>query len=170
MSQKILIAYATRYGSTREVAEKISDHIKLEGYCVELIPCKEVESLESYKFIIFGTPLYIGRMLKDAKSFLVKHQDELSKKPVAIFSLGPLRQVQHDLESTRSQLDQELKQFPWLKPVSIEMFGGKYDPKQLHFPDKFLTLLPASPLYKIPAIDNRNWKDIEKFINELQLF
>jgi menaquinone-dependent protoporphyrinogen oxidase len=47
------------------------------------------------------------------------------------------------------------------------MFGGKYDPVTLRFPDSLLASLPASPLHNQPASDARNWIAIRTWANDL---
>jgi menaquinone-dependent protoporphyrinogen oxidase len=167
MSKPVLIAFASRYGSTKEVAERIAQIFIQSGFEVEVLPCKKVDTIEQYQFIVIGAPFYIGSMLKDAKNFLLKNQDILSKKPVAIFALGPIGNTEKELTDTQNQLDNELKQFPWFKPFSTVMFGGKYDPDKLRFLDKLLTKPPASPLHNLAANDARNWEDIKDWAEKL---
>ncbi|MCL4514078.1 MAG: hypothetical protein M1379_00565 [Firmicutes bacterium] len=57
-------------------------------------------------------------------------------------------------------LEQELAKYPWLKPIALELFGGKLDPAKLRFPHNLLTMLPASPLHQAPASDLRDWTAI----------
>lgn len=169
MPERILVTYATRYGSTREVAEKITKIIKSDLHEVEILPCNRVNSLDSYSFIIIGAPFYIGKMLKKAKDFITRFRQDLSSRKVAFFALGPLSEIEKELTDTQKQMEEELNQFSWLKPVSTQMFGGKYDPQTLRFADKFLTLLPASPLYNRPASDVRNWEKINRWVKNLPL-
>lgn len=169
MSETVLVTYATRYGSTKEVAQKIAENLQIKGRTVDVIACSEVFSLENYQFIIIGAPFYIGKMLKDAKSFMNKFQNELPTKKIAFFALGPLRKEEKDMADTKSQLEAELKKFPWVKPISLEMFGGKYDPDNLNFMDEFLTKPSASPLHGLEAIDIRNWDAISKWAEDLPI-
>ncbi len=166
MSKSVLVAYATRYGSTKEVAEKIGQIFIQSEFDVDVLPCKKVDSLEGYQFIIIGAPYYVGSMLKDAKNFLLKNQDTLSRKSVAFFALGPIGDTEKELTDTQNQLENELKQFPWFKPISTVMFGGKYDPVKLRFLDKFLTL-PRFPLHNLAANDARHWGDIKGWAENL---
>lgn len=167
MSKSILVAFATRYGSTKEVAEKIGQVFIQSGIEVDVLPCKKIVTLDHYQFIVIGTPFYIGSMLKDAKNFLLINQDILSKKPVAFFALGPIGDTEKELTDTQNQLDNELTQFPWLKPISTAMFGGKYEPDKLRFLDKLLTKPPASPLHNLTANDARNWDEINNWAKNL---
>jgi menaquinone-dependent protoporphyrinogen oxidase len=57
--------------------------------------------------------------------------------------------------------------FPWLTPIDIEIFGGKFDPAKLHFYDKIITSLPASPLHGTPSSDMRNWTAIRTWARSL---
>ncbi len=166
MSDSILIAYATKYGSTQDVAEKIAATLREGGLAVDLKPVKQVKTLDGYRAVVVGAPLYIGSWLKDAQHFLTQQQIALEKLPVAIFSLGPTR-AGEDVAEVRASLDVQVSKYPWLKPVAVELFGGKYDPAKLRFPDTLLAALPASPLHGVPASDIRDWAAIRAWANTL---
>lgn len=162
MSDSVLVAYVTKYGSTQEVADKIAATLREQGLEVDVQAAKQVWGLEQVKAVVFGAPLYIGHWIKDAKRFLTKHQASLMELPVAVFTLGPTRGTEEgEWEGVREQLDEELAKYPWLKPVSVELFGGKYDPDALRFPDTLVDKIPASPLHGAPANDLRDWDAIQ---------
>ena len=167
MSDPILVAYATRYGSTQEVAEQVAATLRERGLEVELKPARQVRTLEGYRAVVLGAPFYIGHWLKDAQRFLTRHQTALTERPVAVFTLGPTRAEELHSPEVRAQLDQELTKYPWLKPVAAELFGGKYDPAKLRFPDSLAAKLPASPLYNQPASDARDWAAIRAWASDL---
>lgn len=169
MSETVLITYATRYGSTKEVAEKIGEVIRNKGKIVDVIPCSQVDSLEKYQLIVIGAPFFVGKILKDAKTFMLKFKNQLPLKKVAIFALGPLGDDEKYITETTLQLEAELSKFPWLNPVSTALFGGKYDPKNLNFFDNLLTKPSASPLHGLEMIDFRNWDAITKWAEELPI-
>jgi len=168
MSDKILVTYASRYGSTQEVAEKIAAMLNEGGLTADVQPARQVKTLQGYSAVVLGAPLYIGSWLKDAHRFLKRHQAALEKLPVAIFSLGPTH-GDDALATVQPQMDKELAKYPWLKPVSTELFGGEYDPDKLRFPDTLLGKLPASPLYQAPANDMRDWDAIRTWAQSLDL-
>jgi len=167
MSDSILVAYATRYGSTHEVAEQVAATLRENGLEVDLQPARRVETVDEYRAVVLGTPLYIGRWLKDARRFLTQHQEALQKRPVAVFSLGPTREGEEEWEAVRGQLDEQLVGFPWLEPVAVALFGGRYDPIKLGLFHRMLASLPASPLYQMPASDVRDWERIEAWATDL---
>ncbi len=167
MSQPVLVTYATRYGSTREVAERIATVLRENGQTVEVQPARQVKSLASYRAVVLGAPLYIGRWLKEAQKFLARHQAALAQRPVALFVLGPTKSADTSDPTVRGQLDAELGRLPWLKPVATALFGGVYDPAKLRFPDTLLKSFPASPLYGLPASDTRDWDAIRDWAASL---
>jgi menaquinone-dependent protoporphyrinogen oxidase len=166
MSDSILVTYATRYGSTQEVAEQVAATLRQGGLEVDVRPARQVRTLEGYRAVVLGAPLYIGSWLKDAQRFLTQHQAGLAKVPVAVFTLGPTR-AEEDVAQAHTQMDAQLAKYPWLKPVAAELFGGKYDPAKLKFPASLLAALPASPLYKAPASDIRDWDAIRAWASSL---
>ncbi len=160
MSGSILVSYATRYGSTQEVAEAIAAALREAGREVDLQPVRKVRSLEGYGLVVLGAPLYIGRWHKEAHRFLEQQREALAQRQVAVFALGPLHETEEQWRNVRGQLDKELAQHAWLAPTAAAIFGGKYDPAKLRFSDKVLAMAPASPLYQIPACDLRDWAAI----------
>jgi menaquinone-dependent protoporphyrinogen oxidase len=167
MSDSILVAYASRYGSTQQVAEQVAVTLRECGLEVDLEPMRQVLALEGYRAVVLGAPLYIGRWLKDARRFVTRHREALTERPVAIFTLGPTRAGAQEWQGVRTQLDQQLAKYPWLAPVALELFGGKYDPAELRFPDSLLARLPATPLHQMPASDLRDWTAIRAWASSL---
>jgi menaquinone-dependent protoporphyrinogen oxidase len=162
MSNSVLMAYATRNGSTREIAEAVAATLRENGHMVELQPVREVQSLEKYSAVVLGAPLYMFHLHKDARRFLAGHRAALANLPIALFTLGPFHDDAKEWQEVRKQLDKELLKFPWLSPVATARFGGKFDPANLGFPLKFI---PA--LKKMPASDIRNWDQIRTWANDL---
>jgi menaquinone-dependent protoporphyrinogen oxidase len=160
MTDAILVAYASRYGSTQEVAEQVAAKLREGGYSVDLRRAREVRTLEGYGPVVLGAALYISRWHRDARRFLSRHRHALVERPVAIFSLGPTRDEEGQFQDAQEQLDKELAKFPWFTPLAVEMFGGRFDPAKLPFPiNRFAANEPAS--------DIRDWEAIRAWAKEL---
>ena len=162
MSTSVLVGYATRYGSTPEVAEAIAASLCESGLVVDIQPMRDVRTLTGYRAVVLGAPLFMFRWHKDARRFLSRHRKALIERPVAVFALGPTHDPhdEDEWQDSWSQLDKELAKFPWFKPVANEMFGGKYDPDKLGFPlNKFTGDEQAS--------DIRNWTAIRSWASSL---
>lgn len=89
MTKNVLVAYSSKYGATREIAEKIAEVFEQRGLMVDLKDVKEVHNLESYEAVVLGSAVYIGGWMKPAAKFLKYNQKTLSDMPVWIFSSGP---------------------------------------------------------------------------------
>jgi menaquinone-dependent protoporphyrinogen oxidase len=156
MSTSVLVAYATRYGSTQEVAEAVAATLRERGLEVDIQPMQKVRTLEGYRAVVLGAALYMSHLYKDARRFLSQHRKALTERPVAIFALGPLHTDEKEWQISRKQLEKELAKFPWLAPVALELFGGKIDPAKLHF-----------PFNHMPAGDVRDWTAIHAWASSL---
>jgi menaquinone-dependent protoporphyrinogen oxidase len=101
---------------------------------------------------------------KDALSFLSRYREVLTDGlPVAIFASGPFAKGdEKEWQEVHKQLNQELAKFAWLKPIAVEIIGGKFDPAKLSFP---LNLMPA--LKQMPASDLRDWTAIHAWASKL---
>lgn len=168
MTNKLLVAYATRYGSTREVAEHVAATLRGQGSAVEVAPAASVRDLGDYDAVVLGAPYYYGKMIKDGAAFLERHRAALESMPVALFALGPTS-ASDDLDTARAQLDQTLAKLGALKPQAAEMFVGRFDPAVLRGLDKLVTKLKASPLRGLGPHDDRDWGAIEAWACSLRL-
>lgn len=162
MSTSVLVGYATRYGSTQEVAEAVAAALRERGLAVDLQPMRQVRTLAGYRAVVLGAPLFMFRWHKDALRFLSRHRNALTERPVAVFALGPVHDPydEQEWQDSRAQLDKALAEFPWLAPVALEVFGGKYDPATLRFP---ISLFAG----KEPASDLRDWTAIRTWASHL---
>ena len=104
-TKSILLAYATRYGSTQEVAETITAALREDGLEVDIQPMQEVKRLDNYDAIVLGAAIYSNRWHPDAHQFLSQHQETLRQRPAAIFALGPLSTGDRAMLRSRRQLE-----------------------------------------------------------------
>jgi menaquinone-dependent protoporphyrinogen oxidase len=157
-TNSVLLAYATRFGSTQEVAESVAASLREVGLKVDLRLMREVESLEQYQAVVLGAAIYNAKWHADAHQFLARHQAALRQRPVAIFTLGPMSSSASAKRNSRRQLDKELAKDPWLNPVALEIFAGKYDPSK-----------PGMSFFErlLPARDYRDWGAIRAWANAL---
>lgn len=162
LSASVFVAYATRYGSTQEVAEAVAATLRERGLEVDTQPMRDVVSLEGYRAVVLGAPIFYGAWRRDARRFLSRNRETLTDRLVAVFALGPLSTDEKDMQGARATLDKALVNFPWLAPIALEVFVGKYDPAKLRFPDN---LIPA--LRRLPASDMRDWKAIRAWASDL---
>lgn len=65
MDKKVLVAYATKYGSTEEIAEKIGQVLRQIDLPVEVLSTNRVSDLTSYDAIVLGSAVYGGNGSKE---------------------------------------------------------------------------------------------------------
>ena len=150
----VLVAYATKYGSTQEIAEAVAETVREHGLDVDVRSARDVKAVDGYSAVVLGAPLYYFRWHKDARKFLDRHRKALSGLPVAVFAVGPMEDKPEQFEDSRARLDKALAKREWLAPVAVTVFGGRFDPAILRFPDN------NPGMKNIPASDIRDWDAI----------
>jgi menaquinone-dependent protoporphyrinogen oxidase len=151
----VLVAYATRHGSTREVTAEVARILRQSGIDVEIRPAREVKSLDRYGAVVLGGALYMGRWHRDARKLLKRFRRALVSLPLAVFAMGPLDTESEHVEDARAQLKKALGAVSELHPFSTAIFGGVIDPSKLPF-----------PINRMPASDARDWDAIRSWAEE----
>ncbi|MGW3106476.1 flavodoxin domain-containing protein [Streptomyces sp. NPDC001100] len=90
MPTSVLVAYGTTNGSTAQIAEAVAEVLRKAGLVTDLLPAGSVLSVKPYGAVVLGSGLYAGRWHRDARRFLNRHGRQLAKRPVWLFSSGPL--------------------------------------------------------------------------------
>ena len=90
MAIQVLVAYATKYGSTREIAELIGERLRAAGLEVNVAAARTVSDLSPYQAVVLGSALYAAHWQREANRFVVRHTFALQVRPVWLFSSGPL--------------------------------------------------------------------------------
>jgi menaquinone-dependent protoporphyrinogen oxidase len=156
MDKQVLVAYATKYGATAEIAEKIGQVLRQAGLPTDVLPADRVGDLSAYQAVVLGSAVYIGQWRKEAVKFLKANETVLAEKPVWLFSSGPTG------EGDPVELVQGW-QFPGkLQPIAdrigprdIAIFHGAVDANKLNFIEKWLL-----KNVKAPVGDFRDWEAI----------
>ena len=89
MDIQVLVAYASKYGATKEIAEKIGEALRQAGLRADVLPANQVKDLTPYKAVVLGSAVYIGQWRKEASTFLKANEKALAERPVWLFSSGP---------------------------------------------------------------------------------
>jgi len=128
MSQKILITYASRGGSTVGVAEAIAETLMDADFNIEILPMQQVEDVTSYDAVVAGSGIQAGQWLPEAIDFLWAHQANLETRPFAAFmvcmTLAMKNKNFHEGQHITAMLDAVRA---ILTPVSEGYFAGVLD-------------------------------------------
>jgi menaquinone-dependent protoporphyrinogen oxidase len=85
----VLVAYATKYGATAEIAEAIGAGIREAGADVDVRPAREVRDLAGVDAVVVGAGVYMNKWHGDGLDFLKRFERELTARPTWVFSSGP---------------------------------------------------------------------------------
>ena len=156
MDAQILVAYATKYRATAEIAEKIGEVLREAGLQTDVLPADKVGDLTPYQAVVLGSAVYIGQWRKEAAKFLEANEDALAERPVWLFSSGPtgkgdpaeLMQGWRFPEAQQEVADR-------IEPREIAFFHGVLDTAKLSVPEKLI-----AKGIKAPTGDFRDWEAI----------
>jgi len=163
MQSSVLIAYATRAGSTAEVAEAVGEAMQNDGVLAEVQPVSRIKSLAGREAVILGAPVYIGKFPKEFHEFIQLHREALLGMHPWCFVLGPVQNKPEEFEGARKQAERQLGQHPWLRLSELHVFAGRWSATNLPFPCSLIGKIPGNPLNRIPAEDIRDWAAIREW-------
>jgi menaquinone-dependent protoporphyrinogen oxidase len=165
---RLLVAYATRYGSTGGIAERVGERLRKEaGFEVDLLDVADrgaVGDLSRYDAYVIGSALYFGHWLKTAVAFVQDHRESIVGRPTWLFSSGPLGDEPSDDEGQDKRIGAEPEELAALHdavgPRGHAVFFGALDPGALGLRDRAIRKLPAGRDL-LPEGDFREWDEIE---------
>jgi len=153
MDKKVLVTYATKYGATAEIAEKIGEVLQEAGLPTDVVPVKEVKDLVPYSAVVLGSAVYIGRWRKEAVQFMEKNEAALAERDVWIFSSGPTDEGDPEELVKGWTLPEKLAPVAdRIQPHDIAIFHGELDPEKMNFIER--TMIKN---IKVPTGDYRVW-------------
>lgn len=161
MSRKILVTYATRAGSTAEVAELIAQILVAHAADVDVIPAKNVQEIAEYQAVVVGSAVRFGQWLPEAVQFVQRHQAALSRVPVAYFTVH-LMNLGSDEAARKARLAYLDPARTLVAPRTEAFFAGSGDPKRLSFFEVLIGRVVRSP-----QDDLRDWAAIRAWAESL---
>lgn len=167
---KILVAYASRHGATKGIAERIARSLERAEIGVTLEPVDRAEGLDQFDGFVIGSAAYMGGWLDEATTFVRSHRELLASHPVWLFSSGPIGCEPLDSQG-RDQLTvakpKEFAEFArTIHPRAEQVFFGAYDPDAppAGFAEGLMArFMRIAPVVRdaMPAGDFRDWAAIE---------
>jgi menaquinone-dependent protoporphyrinogen oxidase len=167
---QVLVAYASRHGATRGIAERIAETLRTEGLDAEAREAGSVRSLDAYDAFVIGSAAYMHHWLKDAVELVRRNRRLLRDKPVWLFSSGPIGGPT-DAKGRDQRIEavpRDVIEFgPALNARDHHVFFGAYevDRKPIGLAERlaapFMSRLPADARQAMPVGDFRDWPEIE---------
>jgi menaquinone-dependent protoporphyrinogen oxidase len=174
---KVLIAFGSRYGSTKEISEKISEILKNQELETQLLNLRDVKRknwpfIYNFDGILIGSGIMMGAWTKEGKKFLKLIQSKNITKPIGVFvSCGEAMNPNNKSIANDKYLGKVLEKFG-VKASLYEAFGGVFDLSKESNLGKITKKILLAVSKEDPTIkpdqrnDGRDWAQIEKFAIE----
>jgi menaquinone-dependent protoporphyrinogen oxidase len=164
VADRILVAYATKSGSTAEVADAIAGVLREMGWAVDVADVAQVQDLTPYGAVVLGAATRMGRLLPAAIRFAERNRTALADKTTAYFALGAT--MKEDTPENRRLAAATLQPLVQIKePVSLGLFAGKVDPARLEIPWRWM--VKSAKEGPMAAGDFRRWDEIRAWARSL---
>jgi menaquinone-dependent protoporphyrinogen oxidase len=165
MPNRILVTYATRAGSTVEVAAAIGEALSADDFSVTVKPVKEKPSLQGYQAVVIGSAIRMGGWLPEAVNFIKDNRSQLSRIPTAFFTVHMLNRGE-DEASRRARLAYTAPVRQILTPIDEVFFSGKMDYSRLSFLDRTIAKAVEKQTDSRSG-DFRDWEKIRAWAQAL---
>jgi len=163
MEKRVLVTYASKYGSTGGVADAIGKELCDKGATADVVLIKNAGNISSYQGVVIGSAIYMGKWMSEAVDFVKQNRDVLRQVPVAYFLV--CMTLSQPTEKNRAEvlayMDPILKAVPEIKPVGIGTFAGAIDYNNLSWLNKKILKSKGTP-----EGDFRDWNAIRAWARE----
>lgn len=158
----VLVTAATKNGATGEIAQAMADTLEERAINATVVAPELVDGLDDYDAVVLGSAVYTGHWLEPAKSLARRHSGELRRRPVWLFSSGPVG------DSSR-RLVQKMGADPVDLPEMLELtharghqvFAGRLEPQHVNLAQRF-----ALAAFKVNG-DFRDWTQIRGWASQI---
>lgn len=163
MEKRVLVTYASKYGSTGGVADAMGKELCLKEAAADVVQIKNVSDISSYQAVVIGSAIYMGKWMSEAVHFLEKNRDALRQVPVAYYLV--CMTLAQPTEKKRAEvlayMDPILKAVPEIKPVAIGTFAGALHYSNLSWINKKILKAKGTP-----EGDFRDWNAIRAWTRD----
>lgn len=161
---RVLVAYASRNGSTAEIAQRIADELRHEGLDVDCSEADAVASLDGYGAVILGSAVYARRWRPAARRFVRRHRRVLPGLPWWVFSSGPVGEPKPNDARAASWLEppRTMARVERLGARAHVVFGGRV-------PVQPRTFIERAMVRNTPErfADRRDWDEIARWASDV---
>lgn len=161
MQFNVLVAYSSKHGSTREIAQRIGQRLRADGLSPDVRDIARVSDVSPYDVVVLGSAVYMGSWRREATEFARKHSTELAARPVWLFSSGPLGEP--SLEEPRQLTELRAA----LNPREHRVFTGALDSSKLSLPERIVVSAIEAQVNHDLKGDFRDWKEIDAWADSI---
>jgi menaquinone-dependent protoporphyrinogen oxidase len=168
MSNRILVTYASRAGSTAEVAQAIGRTLSEGGMQVDVISMNDVKGLSAYGAVVAGSAIRGSKWLPEAVQFIQTHRETLRQKRFAMFTVCITMAMKNGENYRSSVMGWVAPVRAMVHPLSEGLFAGMLDFDKLPFNWDTLMLRATVAFCVLPRGDHRDWNAIRSWAENLK--
>jgi menaquinone-dependent protoporphyrinogen oxidase len=146
---KVLVAAASKHGSTEEIAEAIGEVLRAHGLEVDVKRMEDVDTVFPYDAYVLGSAVYMESWLRAAHRFVDLHAELIRTRPTWLFSSGPIGRPPHAAASESFDAADLIAE---TGARDHHLFGGRLDKEHLALPERAF-----AGLLRVPEGDYREW-------------
>jgi menaquinone-dependent protoporphyrinogen oxidase len=148
----VLVACASKHGSTTEVARRIAAALIENGVDAKVMRVDDVVDIAGYDAVVIGSSVYFGHWMREAIALVERNRARLAGRPIWLFSVGPLgdqaRTDPAEIEGLAASVG----------AVEHHLFSGALDLHRLSLPERVIV-----KGVKAPTGDFRDWNEIDSW-------
>ena len=151
------MAFASRHGSTVDVADRLATALRKHGNRVELRPAAEVGRVDPYDAVVFGGAVYNQAWLPEGEAFVRRNLGPLARRPLWLFSVGTFGDTKRLIGPLMKREPKHIGDLlETLQPRDYRVFAGVIDRHQWPFISRLFYWALGGRLG-----DNRDWPEID---------
>lgn len=154
----VLITAASRHGATEEIAQALGRHLTDAGFSASIIDPGDVTDLAGFDAVVLGSAVYAGHWLAPATELVARLGEQLSTRPVWLFSSGPVGDPPKPEEPAVEVADI----MQTIGAHSHEVIAGRIDKTVLGFAERGIVRA-----LRVPQGDFRDWAAVERWADEI---
>lgn len=157
----VLVTYATRAGSTLEIAQTVATELEERDFSVDICPIYQVVNLEGYSHVVMGSAIRMSAPLPEVTQFIEEHRSEFHGIPLAFFAVH----LQNDGDDEASRKARLAYLDPIRKLLHLQhetFFTGVYDPENVSYIERLI-----GKTVQTPVGDFRDWATIKDWGKEI---
>ncbi|MHB1414060.1 MAG: flavodoxin domain-containing protein [Chloroflexota bacterium] len=156
---KVLVAFASRHGSTHEIADAVAEELGASGLEVDPREAGEVTDIGDYGAVVLGSAVYRGKWLPPALQFIERHRARLANLPVWLFSSGPVGEEQLQPTGEPDNLRELLEA---TRARDHQVFSGKLESGGLGLRERLAVRMAGTP-----RGDYREWQKVRAWARNI---
>jgi menaquinone-dependent protoporphyrinogen oxidase len=153
----VLVAYGSKHGATKGIAERIAVQLQAQGQQAAARPVEAVDDLDGYDAFVIGSAVYGGHWTQEATEFVRRHRVLLADRPVWLFSSGPIGKMATRYEPVEPNGVTAIRRT--LSPRDHRVFFGAWDRSRLD--RSKLGVAERIIANRLPEGDWRDWTAID---------